>query len=175
VLEPRVVTGLCLLDFVSNDKAQLIASQGPRLNITTALSEIAVKVKKYPTSLLQSIRSFFAKIMRVVIIIGRLVKGAPIKKVLIELGMLDGGQVLILGNWKLSDSQGLLVEAEVATKDIEAYVKRLSAMKTVYLKQLGIVLLVLWMFVAIFSRDIIEAYESVVGWLRGPVVPSALD
>lgn len=113
--------------------------------------------------------------MRVVIIIGRLVKGAPIKKVLIELGMLDGGQVLILGNWKLSDSQGLLVEAEVATKDIEAYVKRLSAMKTVYLKQLGIVLLVLWMFVAIFSRDIIEAYESVVGWLRGPVVPSALD
>lgn len=174
MMAPKVAKGLQLQDLSGTGELATLVSAGSKLSITSALSEIGVQIKRYPASFLRSIRSLFARIMQVVVILGRMVKGAPIKNVLIELGILEGSHVLVLGNCRLSDTHGLLVEAEVATKDVELYLRRLSSLKSGHFKKLAVVVAVLWLLTMIFWRDIQDTYEAIVRRLRS-AQPEPLD
>lgn len=106
---PKVAKHLCLRDLTGTEIAQMVQSPTCKLSITSALTEIAVSVSRYPATIFSTIRSFFAKIVQLIVLIGRLAKGASIKKVLIELGAIDGSHMLVLGDCSLSGTKGLVL------------------------------------------------------------------
>jgi hypothetical protein len=101
IVAPKVAKALKLKDLITEDSAHLVSSN-MRFSITNALSEIATSTKRYPTSILNSIRSFFSILMQPFILLGQIFRGAPIKYILIELGIMQESHVLVLGNCRLS-------------------------------------------------------------------------
>jgi hypothetical protein len=83
IVAPKVAKALKLKDLITEDSAHLVSSN-MRFSITNALSEIATSTKRYPTSILNSIRSFFSILMQPFILLGQ------------------ESHVLVLGNCRLS-------------------------------------------------------------------------
>jgi hypothetical protein len=90
-------------------------------------------------------------------LLGRLFRGAPIKEVLVELGIVEGSHVFVLGRGTLESaggSGGLVIEAELATKDPQLYFSKLSKTCNKHVISLLLSLFIFWLLTILFSRDL---------------------
>lgn len=60
--------------------------------------------------------------------------------------------MFILGSCSLSDTQGLLIETQLATKDPQIYISKLSKFCNKHVLSLLLSLFIFWLLTIIFSR-----------------------